>query len=313
MGSKLLLLMALLLCAASVAPAPHPAPPQPKITRAARVLIISVDGLRPDVMLRADAPHMRSLLAAGSFSLFARTIPFAYTLPSHVSMLTGASPEKHGVTWNNYIEQSYPNVPTLFDLAHAKGLTTAIAVAKMKFVVLDRPGALDWKFIANEDKQTDADVGREAAALIAAHQPQVMFVHFAAVDVVGHDSGWGSAQQIDATAQVDAQVGVVLEALRKAKVFDQTLIILTSDHGGGGRGHGPDDLTSALIPWVAVGPGVRKNFDLTLLRGQPVKTTDTFATACAVLGLEAPADTTEGRPVMGMFAVDELVHDLPAW
>src|SRR4051812_25097984 len=112
MGSKLLLLVGRGLCVATVSPAPRPVPPPPVATLAARVLIISIDGLPPDVLLRANAPNLGSLMAAGSFSLFARTIPYAYTLPAHVSMLTGASPEKHGVTWNDYIEQSYPSVPT---------------------------------------------------------------------------------------------------------------------------------------------------------------------------------------------------------
>src|SRR5687767_13876906 len=52
-----------------------------------RVLIISVDGLRLDLLLRADAPHVRSLMARGSYTFWARTVPEAYTLPAHVSMV----------------------------------------------------------------------------------------------------------------------------------------------------------------------------------------------------------------------------------
>src|SRR4051794_35241398 len=61
--------------------------PVPAITRA---LIISIDGLRPDVMLRADAPNLKSLYTTGSFSFWARTTPLSITLPSHTTMLTGA-------------------------------------------------------------------------------------------------------------------------------------------------------------------------------------------------------------------------------
>ena len=277
-----------------------------------RVVIISVDGLRPDVLLRAEAPAIRSLMTDGSFSLYAHTIPYAYTLPAHISMLTGVSPEKHGVTWNRYIEQSYPNVPTLFDLAHARRISTAIATSKMKFITLARPGSLDWQFIADEDKQTDADVAREAAGILEERRPEVMFVHFGNVDVVGHASGWGSEQQIRAVKDADACVGVVIAALKRAGLFDASLVILTTDHGGGGRGHGPDDLTSALVPWIACGPGIRKNFDLTLLRGRPVATMDTFATCAAVLGIPVPAGT-EGKVVGNLFHSDELLKEMPAW
>src|SRR5688572_28312028 len=56
------------------------------------LIIISCDGMRPDVLLRAETPNFRKLMARGSFSLWARTIPIAITLPSHTSMLTGVYP-----------------------------------------------------------------------------------------------------------------------------------------------------------------------------------------------------------------------------
>src|SRR4051812_11194462 len=228
-----------------------------------RVLVVSIDGLRPDLMLLADAPNLRALMHTGSYSLFAQTIHDAYTLPSHVSMLTGVLPEKHGVTWNDYTEDSYPEVPTLFELAKKRGLTTAMAVAKMKFIVFAKPGVLDWKYIANEDSTTDADVAREACKIMTEHQPKVMFVHFGDVDIAGHAHGWGSAEQLKKIHEVDAHLGTVLGALWSLKLDDSTLIIVTADHGGSGLGHGPDDMPSKFIPWIAVGPGVRKDFDLT--------------------------------------------------
>ena len=66
-----------------------------------RVLIVSIDGLRPDVALRADMPALRSLMARGSYTMFAATTDVAITLPSHVSMLTGVPPAKHGIHFNN--------------------------------------------------------------------------------------------------------------------------------------------------------------------------------------------------------------------
>src|SRR5207248_4166515 len=101
------------LASSTLAPSQSPA----SIPRAARVIVISIDGLRPDLLLRGDMPTARALMAAGSFTMFARTIADPYTLPAHVSMLTGVPPEPHGITWNDYTEDSYPDVPTLFDLA----------------------------------------------------------------------------------------------------------------------------------------------------------------------------------------------------
>ncbi len=320
------LLVGIFLCAAVSSPAPPRAVPAWKANPdVRRVLIVSIDGLRPDLLLRADAPNVRALMKRGSYTMWARTIADAYTLPAHLSMLTGVTSEKHGITWNDYTEDSYPQTPTIFDLAKKKGLSTAIAVAKMKFIVLKRPGMIDFPFIADEDKQGDADVVREAVKIIREHKPAVMFVHLANVDVVGHAEGWGSAKQIEAIHLADAQLGEVLEAMRGAgageggagagaggKLEEHTLILLSSDHGGSGRGHGPDDAPSADVPWIAAGPRVRENFDLTLMRGRPISVMDTFATAAAALGIEV-AYPIDGRPVEAIYTSDESLHALPAW
>jgi hypothetical protein len=57
------------------------------------------------------------------------------------------------------------------------------------------------------------------------------------------------------------------------------------------------DPRSHFIPWIAVGPGVRKGFDLTRLVDRTVRIEDTFATACAFLGV-APGSECQGRAVL---------------
>src|SRR4051812_17889398 len=108
----------------------RPAAAERPIAAIRHVVIVSVDGLRPDLLLRGDAPRMHALMRRGSYTLRARTVDEGYTVPSHVSMPTGVTPTRHGVTWDNHIEDSYPAVPTLFELAKRRGYTTAIAVGK---------------------------------------------------------------------------------------------------------------------------------------------------------------------------------------
>jgi predicted AlkP superfamily pyrophosphatase or phosphodiesterase len=262
-----------------------------------RVLIISIDGLRPDLLLRANTPRMRLLCAEGSFSFWAETTPEAYTLPCHVSMLTGAPAEKHGVTWNEYIEQSYPNVPTLFEVAKRAGFTTAMATGKMKFIVFTRPGALDDYYYPAEEPVSDDEVAIHASGLLRKVRPNVMFVHLPGVDTVGHDFGWGSREQMAAIEKADQAVGRVMAVLASLQLDASTLVILTADHGGAAKNHEMNDPRSRFIPWIACGPGVRKDFDLTLLNDRTIRIEDTFSTACAFLGLE-PGSENQGRPVL---------------
>ena len=262
-----------------------------------RVLIISIDGLRPDVLIRAQTPNVRALCAAGSYTFWAETTVEAYTLPCHVSMLTGVSAEKHGVTWNEYIEQSYPNVPTLFEIAKQAGYSTAMATGKMKFIVFTKPGALDDYYYPAEEPVSDDEVAVHAAALMRKHRPHVMFIHLPGVDTVGHDFGWGSAEQIAAVEKADAALGRILGTLASLKLDNSTLVVLTADHGGAGKNHEMHDPRSQFIPWIAAGPGVRRGFDLTLLGERSIRIEDTFSTACAFLGLE-PGDDCQAKPVL---------------
>jgi predicted AlkP superfamily pyrophosphatase or phosphodiesterase len=280
------------------APAPAPAPPPPAaaVPKAERVVIISIDGLRPDLLIQANVPNIRGLLKVGSYTFWARTVAEGYTLPAHASMLTGVSPQKHGVTWNDHIEQAYPLSPTLFEVAKQAGLTTALASGKTKFVVFDKPGTLDWKYLPRDEPILDTFVAQQAAQIVREHKPHVLFVHLPGVDYVGHARGWGSPDQVAWLGEADKAVGMVLEALRETGLLESTLVILTADHGGAGVEHGPNDERSAHIPWIAAGPGVRRGMDLTRYPDLTVNITDTFATACAALGLK-PQAAVEGKPV----------------
>lgn len=263
------------------------------ISQIRRVLIISIDGLRPDLMLRARTPNIRSLMQRGAYSMWARTTELSITLPSHTSMLTGVTPEYHRIFWNFYIENAYPTVPTIFDLAHQVGapdhrLTTGIVAGKSKFHELAKPGSVDYVDVYRDKEGTNVDVGHSAAEMIRYHAPDVMFVHLPDVDVTGHAKGWGTPDQIQAIERADDAVGFILDALVQKGLMDSTLIILSADHGGQGMGHGPNDPRSRHIPWIAVGPGIRKNYDLTRFGDLTINTEDTFATACTLMHIPLP-------------------------
>lgn len=262
-----------------------------------RVVVVSIDGLRPDLLQMGRNPNMRALIERGSFTFRARTVTEGYTVPSHVSMLTGVVPSRHGVTWDRHIEDSYPHVPTLFELAKKAGYTTALAAGKTKLIVLTKPGTLDWSYLANEDTSVDLDVARRAVAMIRDYRPDVLFVHFGQVDVAGHASGWGSAAQLNALEKADEAFGLVLRAVAARGLTNSTATVLTADHGGAGRLHRPEDSRSQFIPWVVAGPSIRRNFDLGAVPNLTIDTMSTFATVCALLGI-VPAQAIDGKPVM---------------
>src|SRR6266550_5542037 len=263
------------------------------------VVIVSIDGLRPDMMLRTNTPVMKSLMRSGCYTMWARTTEVSITLPSHVSMLTGVVPERHAIWWNIELDKEYmryPSVPTIFELAKARGLTTALAVGKGKLEALGKKGSLDWAYWPDGYAQA-YQVAEEARKIIEEHRPHLFFIHFPDVDAAGHGSGWGSRQQSLAVERCDQALGMVMAALRRAGIAETTAIIVTSDHGGAGYSHGADDMRSRNIPWMISGPGIRKNIDLTTKDTLVVNTEDTFATACYLLKIPMDEDV-DGKAVL---------------
>ncbi|HET9988031.1 MAG TPA: alkaline phosphatase family protein, partial [Kofleriaceae bacterium] len=110
------------------APPPRPAPVVPK-----RVVIISEDGMRPDVLTEQVAPRHVALMKEGAVAHHAETIPESDTLPSHASMLSGVGAQAHGLWWNSYqAQRGFIHVPTIFTAAHQAHLSTAMIVGKPK-------------------------------------------------------------------------------------------------------------------------------------------------------------------------------------
>ena len=268
-----------------------------------KILIVSIDGLRPDLAIRADTPNIHALMQAGAFSLWARTTAESVTLPSHTSMLTGVVPVKHSIQWNDDLPLThpvYPNFPTIFEIAKQAGYTTAMVAGKSKFINLAKPGTLNWMFVPPTTKIEDPEVAVAAVQIILAHQPDVLFVHFPGVDNTGHLYGWSSPEQMDAIHEADACIGTLLWALERLKLRDSTFILVTSDHGGAGVSHHPDDARSRHIPWIVAGPRIRHGLDLTIYENLQIDTEDTFSTVAYLLGIPI-VKQVDGHPVMEIF------------
>ena len=266
------------------APAPH----------ASRVLILSIDGLRPDAILAAPMPNLMALMQTGAYTLNARTIFPSSTLPSHASMLMGVCPSKHGVDWNDYLpENGYAKGTDLFDLAHAAGLQTAMFVGKEKLRQLTEPSSLDVFVYVNDRDLVLADV-------LIGNFPQdfgLLFVHFPLVDGMGHVHGWMSPEQLSVAFRADEALGLILAELDARGLRDDTLIIVTADHGGHDTTHGSSRTEDMTIPWIASGPGIQPKVLTT-----PVNTMDTAATAAFLLGLPIPHEW-DGVPVYEAFGL----------
>ena len=261
---------------------------------ARRVLILSIDGLRPDAIALAPMPNLLALMESSAYTLNAQTVHPSVTLISHTSMLTGLCPSKHGVYWNDYLPLlGYAKGTDLFDLAHAAGMQTVMYVGKEKLRQITEPSSTDvFTYINDRDLVITEQ--------LIANFPQdfrLLFVHFPTPDWMGHEYGWLSWQQLSVIFRADEALGQILAELSARGLREETLIIITADHGGHETTHGssqPEDMT---IPWIANGAGIKPG-QLTT----QVHTMDTAAAAAFALGLPIPAEW-DGVPVYEAFGL----------
>ena len=263
------------------------------------VVVISVDGLRPDAIARFDASTMQRLMREGRYSLTAQTITISKTLPSHTSMLTGVDADVHGITWNSDRtgEFGYVKVPTVFGLAKQAGYTTAAFFSKPKFHHIAEPGTVDYVSGPTGGVipwNSGKTLGRLEDYLESA-TPNLLFVHLSDADFAGHNFGWMDFTYGMAVRQSDQAVARVLELADRAYGVGRYTVILTADHGGHDKSHGSTDPRDMTIPWIVWGAGVEPGASLS-----DIRTMDTAATVLWMLNLAAPANW-EGEAVARAF------------
>ena len=91
-------------------------------------------------------------------------------------------------------------------------------------------------------------------------------------------------------------MGRIIQALKDAGIYDDTVIIVTGDHGGHEQGHGTLAMEDMESPFVVFGKNVQSGH----LIEEPVVQYDIAATIAYILGLETPS-AWRGKPVLSVF------------
>ncbi len=265
------------------------------------VIIVSVDGLRPDAISAQTSPVIETLKKNGVWASHAQTIMPSLTLPSHASMLTGRSVEKHQVTWNDYDEtrKNFLKMPTCLEVANGQGLSAAMFVGKEKFKHLQSTnGGVYFSWPASEATQiTEAVLAYESQKGL----PNLTFIHYPDTDIAGHRYGWMSPEYFSALSKIDSSLSGIAALVQKKNYQENTVIILTADHGGKDKTHGRDIPEDRSIPWIASGASVQAG----QVYEKPMMTYDSAATALFLLGLQVPA-SFEGKALKLLMSSQKL-------
>ncbi len=287
------------------------------------VVLISIDTCRADHLScyghqGNTTPNIDAIAAEGI--VFENVIsPAPNTLPAHCSLLTGTNPPYHGVHDNHNYRLSESNV-TLAEILKGQGYTTGAFVSAF---VLDSQFGLDQGFdtydddlqgvasparVLNERRAEDAN--RAAGLWLEKHAGDRFFLFLHYYDP---HSPYAPPEPFASTfkndlyageiAYVDHQIGELVDKLKRLKLYDQTLIIVTADHGEGRGDHGETwhsyfiYHSTTKVPLIVKLPGRHKSSRVAEIVGL----IDVVPTVLSYLGTPVPSQVS-GQDLSPYFA-----------
>ena len=277
---------------------------QPKQTPR-KVLFVGVDGLASWCVEKAidsipdRIPNFIKLMEESSWTLEKRAVGPTASAINWASTFMGVPTEMHGYKKWNSRESAFkpyavgPNgMPsTVFTLLKEQrpeaesvciydwdGIGYVIDTA-----AVSRHQCLKW----DPDSLSSVEYTRQyAIPEIEKGMPDIFLFYIVDVDETGHHFGWGSPEYFDSMARMDEALGLMLEALESTGQRDNTVIILSSDHGGKkDKKHGTYAAEDVFTPLLVNGPGYQA--------GQicsPVMQYDVAAITAKALGLAIPEE-----------------------
>lgn len=307
---------------------PRPAP--------LNVVLITLDTLRADHLGAYGAttvrtPNLDRLASQGVvFDQVMTTAPL--TLPAHSSIMTGHFPPRHGVRDNGGFFLG-PEQVTLAEILTGQGYQTGATVGAF---VLDSKWGLDQGFQAYQDDFDLTNVKAMSLASVKRPGNEVVDLALKWMEGVADQRFFAWLHLYDphapyespepfrsqyrghpyrgAIAFTDAQVGRVFDFLDQRGLSDNTIVIVTADHGEGLGEHGEETHgffiyeSSMRVPLIVRAPGR----DITPRRvTQPVRTVDIMPTVLDLLGVPLP-EPVEGASLVPLLtgAARELDRDL---
>ncbi len=243
---KALARFGLLLVLSGCTPSPRPLPPSPAGRRL--VILVSIDGFRPDYLDRPAAVRLRAIAAAG---VRAKALIPAFptkTFPNHYTIATGLYPEHHGIVANLMVDSAIGRFSTADTIGNRDPRwwggepiwVTAIKqgrrAATMYWVGSEGPiqgtRPTYWRpFDPRVPAIARVDQVLEWLSLPVEQVPDLVTLYFNRVDLIGHRRGPESAAVDSAISDVDTAIGRLVDGLASRGLLDRTNLIVVSDHG----------------------------------------------------------------------------------
>jgi arylsulfatase A-like enzyme len=266
---------------------------------AKRVVLVVVDGLRPDAIERFGLSNLARIANRGASTLTARSVSPCNTLACAASLMTGVSPSEHGIE-NGRL--SYPRssnrLATLPNSIAAEGFQVAAFMGDVPMTIRGS-ATLIGKELGFQSVSfrghTSAEILSSALHALCSQRRGLIALHFPDAAEAGGEYGWMSDSYGAAARRIDGSIGL-LETLSGA-AGGETLLVVVSGRGGGGedpKRHVSDHPLDLTIPLMLAGRHIAR-----CSLGK-VSLLDIAPTILSALGLPIPR-SYEGRVLSEAF------------
>ncbi len=262
--------------------------------KAKYMVLIGLDGWGAYSVAKADIPTIKSMMDNGCYTLKKRSALPSSSAINWASMFMGAGPELHGYTlWNSKTPDLPSRVvlknnifPTIFQLYRDSNPDAEIGVLHewggIKHLVDTL--SLSYHEQAPDYKEFPTALCEMSEKYIKDKRPNLVAIIFDNPDHVGHTDGHDTEAYYEKLKEVDGYVGRIVQAVKDAGMYDDTVFIVTSDHGGIEKGHGGKSMLEMETPFIISGKGVKKSGEFE----ESMMQYDVASTMAAILGLEQP-------------------------
>ena len=256
--------------------------------QAEHIFLIGFDGWGSYCMDSVEMPATRALMEQGCYTLKKRTVLPSVSAPNWASMFMGATTELTGSTNNGErapLEPAYVNengvFPTIFSLIREQ-------MPKAKTACIFEWGGIrplvDEKAIDHCVQLKPEDIAAASVEHIKKEKPDFMAIIYDDPDHVGHSKGHDTVEYYARMEELDSCLEEIIAAIKEAGIYDDSIIIVTSDHGGIGYGHGGQSMMEMETPFIIAGKNIKQGGEFSEVMLQQ----DTAHTLAEAFGLKVP-------------------------
>lgn len=239
---------------------------------AEHVILIGLDGWGSYSFEKAEMPNVKTLMEQGCHTLQKRAVLPSSSAVNWASMFMGACPELHGYTeWGSKTPEIPSRVkadndifPTIFQLLRKARPEAEIGCLYewdgIKHLV-DTFSLSHYALTPKEKIYTD-ELKNMACAYIKEKKPVLAAFIYDNPDHVGHAIGHDTPEYYANLKELDSYVGEIVEAAKEAGIYENTIFIVTADHGGINKGHGGKSLMEMETPFIIAGKGIKKGIKI---------------------------------------------------